>query len=86
MASHNRLNIIPPRLEDDKQPRRSLPETAARHELAGGCAGDSGVRNRVYLDRFLGDFLFNVRNNSCAEGGGGTALSKTIASAVIGLP
>jgi hypothetical protein len=29
--------MIPPRLEDDKLARRSLPETAAHQELAGGC-------------------------------------------------
>jgi hypothetical protein len=31
------------------------------------------------FDRFLGDFLFKVANSLAAEGGGGTALSKTIA-------
>jgi hypothetical protein len=46
----------------------------------------SFLARSYYLDRFLGDFLFKVRNKRAAEGGGGTALSKTIASAVISLP
>jgi hypothetical protein len=63
-----------------------LPDTAAHQGLAGGCVRRFGFRNQVYLDRFLGDFLSKVRNNSAAEGGGGTALSKTIALAATSFP
>ena len=38
------------------------------------------------VDRFLGDLTFNVFNSSAADGGGGTALSKTMADAVTSLP
>ena len=84
IASHNRLNIIPPGLEDCEQARRNMPDTTARSSLARGRAGV--LRNPVYLDRLWGDLLFKVCNNRAADGGAGTALSKTIASAVTSLP
>jgi hypothetical protein len=59
---------------------------AARKSVCTRPVRFSFLARSYYLDRFLGDFLFKVRNKRAAEGGGGTALSKTIASAVISLP
>jgi hypothetical protein len=63
-----------------------LPATAARVGLARSCGGVSSYGNHVYLDKFLGECLSNVRNNRAAEGGAGTALSKTIALASTSFP
>jgi hypothetical protein len=63
-----------------------LPATAAHKERARGCGGVSSYGNQVYLDKFLGECLSNVRNNRAAEGGAGTALSKTIALASTSFP
>ncbi len=60
---------------------------AARKRLACGQPGIPAIEFSYFsLDRFLGDFLFRVPNNFAAEGGGGTALSKTIASADTSFP
>jgi hypothetical protein len=67
------------RYRDDKasgdatQERRAT-SAVARHRLI------EPLEERPYsFDRFLGDFLFKVANSLAAEGGTGTALSKTIA-------
>src|SRR6202021_2405647 len=44
------------------------------------------ARSYLRSDRFLGDFVFRVFNNRAAEGGTGTALSKTMDSAVTSFP
>jgi hypothetical protein len=58
--------------------------THARYPVS--CSSLLKAFRRCYFDAFLGDLLVRVLSNSCADGGGGTALLNTMALALTSLP